>query len=192
MSDYRAITYAQLRNIMPCCTDVRATLFLPFLNAAMEEFEIDTTARQAAFLAQIAHESGSLAYTRELATGEAYDGRIDLGNTRPEALEIARQKDSTPGRLYKGRGLIQITGYANYFACSRALFGDGGTLTHNPVMLERKELAARSAAWFWKSRGLNALADAGLFESITRRVNGGLNGQRERLAFFERAKEVLA
>lgn len=189
---YTPITYAQLRSIMPWCTDARAVVCLPHLNAAMEEFEIDTPARQAAFLAQIAHESGSLQYTRELGTGEAYDGRADLGNTRPEAIEIAKQNDSTPGRFYKGRGFIQITGYANYAACSRGLFGDGATLTHNPVLLERKELAARSAAWFWQSRHLSELADAGRFEDITRRINGGLNGQAERLAYFERAKEVLS
>ncbi len=192
MSDYSPITYQQLRAIMPWCPDARAVLFLPYLNDAMREFGVDTPARQAAFLAQIAHESGSLKYTRELATGEAYDDRADLGNTRPEAIEIAARNDSTPGRFYKGRGLIQITGYANYFACSRGLFCDGATLTHNPVILERKELAARSAAWFWQSRHLSELADEGRFEDITRRINGGLNGQAERLAYFHRATEVLA
>jgi len=186
-----ALTLQQLRRIMPAATEARAIIFLPYINAAMEEFSIDTPARQAAFLAQIAHESGALVYTREIASGTAYDNRADLGNTRPEAIDIALSNNTTPGRFYKGRGLIQITGFDNYCACSRGLFNDEATLAHNPVMLERKELAARSAAWFWWSRGLNVLADAGLFEKITRRINGGLNGQADRLAYFKRAEKEL-
>lgn len=186
------ITLRQLVEIMPFAGFSKAEIFLPYLNAAMDEFEINTPERQAAFLAQIAHESGSLRYTREIADGHAYDKRADLGNANPVAIEVSRRNDTTPGRFYKGRGLIQITGYDNYAACSLALFGDVETLTHNPVMLERKELAARSAAWFWWSHGLNALADEGRFERITRRINGGLNGQAERMAFFKRAQEALA
>lgn len=187
-----ALTLQQLRRIMPGATEARAIIFLPYINAAMEEFSIDTPARQAAFLAQIAHESGALVYTREIASGAAYDNRADLGNTRPEAIDIALTNNTTPGRFYKGRGLIQVTGFDNYCACSRGLFNDEVTLAHNPVLLERKEFAARSAAWFWWSRGLNVLADAGLFEKITRRINGGLNGQAVRLAYFKRALAALA
>lgn len=186
------LTLSQLLKIMPYASSTRAELFLPFINAAMQEFGIASKERQAAFLAQIAHESGSLRYVREIADGSAYDSRQDLGNTRPEAIDIAMTNNTTPGRFYKGRGLIQITGFDNYFACSRALFNGEATLAHNPVMLERKELSCRSAAWFWWSRGLNAFADAGMFEKITRRINGGLNGQADRLAYFKRAQEVLA
>lgn len=187
-----ALTLPQLQAIMPHASSNRAELFLPFINAAMQEFGITSKARQAAFLAQIAHESGSLRYVREIADGSAYDHRADLGNTRPEAIDIALSNNSTPGRFWKGRGLIQITGFDNHCACSIGLFGDAGTLVHNPVMLERKELAARSAAWFWWSRGLNAFADSGMVEKITRRINGGLNGQADRLAYFHRAQEALA
>jgi len=189
---YNEITISQLLAIMPNAGDARARKFIEPLNAAMHEYGIDTPKRQAAFLAQIAHESGSLRYVCELADGSAYDNRVSLGNTRPEARAIAASNNSTPGPFYKGRGLIQITGYDNYASCSRALFNDEATLAHNPVMLERRELAARSAGWYWWSRGLNAFADAGMFEKITRRINGGLNGQVERLAYFKRAQEVLA
>lgn len=192
MNDFRQLTIGQLRAIMPQASVSKTMQFLPCLNAAMQEFGIDTPARQAAFLAQIAHESGSLNYVREIASGDAYDHRADLGNTKPEAIDIALRNDTTPGRFWKGRGLVQITGFDNYCACSRALFGDEATLAHNPVLLERKELAARSAAWFWWAHGLNAFADAGLFEKITRRINGGLNGQADRLAFFARAKKELS
>lgn len=144
----------------------------------MMEFEIDNPERQAAFLAQIAHESGSLRYVRELASGEAYEGRADLGNTEPG-----------DGQRYRGRGLIQITGRSNYQACGDAL---GVDLVGNPELLEGPDLACRSAAWFWKAKGLNELADNGDFKLITKRINGGYNGYEDRVAFHERAQQVLA
>ena len=180
-----AITLDQLRAIMPHA-GARADAFLGPLNRAMAEFGIDTPVRQAAFLAQIAHESGSLRYVRELASGEAYDtGRLAerLGNT-PE--------DDDDGRRYKGRGLMQITGTDNYRACSLALFGDAQTLLDHPELLELPENAARSAGWFWLSRHLNEHADRGDFGRITRIINGGLNGYADRLANYERAQKVLA
>ena len=180
------ITLPQLLKIMPAASSTRAEIFLPYLNAAMEEFEINTPVRQAAFLAQIAHESGSLRYVRELASGATYDtGRLAarLGNT-PE--------DDGDGEKYRGRGLIQITGTANYSACSAALYGDSQHLLDHPELLELPDAAARSAAWFWWSRGLNELADAGDFLRVTKRINGGTNGMDDRLAYWSRAKGVLA
>ena len=175
------ITVEQLKRIMPNAGH-RTGVFIGPLNQAMAEFCIDTPMRKAAFLAQIAHESGSLRYVRELASGEAYDtGRLAarLGNT-PEA--------DGDGQRYKGRGLIQITGRHNYIACGMALDVD---LLGNPELLEQPELACRSAAWFWDSRDLNKLADEGQFRAITRAINGGYNGYEDRLAYYERAKAVL-
>ena len=185
------LTLDALLRIMPNAGRERASGFLAPLNDAMLEFSIDTPTRQAAFLAQLAHESGSLRYVRELASGNAYNLRSDLGNTRPEALEAASRAGTTTGAYYRGRGLIQITGYDNYAECSRALFGDTETLTHNPAILEGRELACRSAAWFWRSRGLNDLADAGDFIRITRRINGGLNGISDRLTHYDLARSEL-
>jgi len=108
----------------------------------------------------------------------------------PEAIALSELAGTTPGKYYKGRGLIQITGYTNYLACSRALCCDD-SLVSNPAALERADLACRSAGWYWDSRRLNAFADAGQFETITRKINGGLNGQADRLAHYERAKQVL-
>lgn len=173
------MTPAQLKKVMPYA-GARAEKFAEPLTAAMAEFGIDTPQRQAAFLAQIAHESGSLRYVLELASGEAYEGRKDLGNTQPG-----------DGVRFKGRGLIQITGRANYATCSQALFGDGRLLTV-PRLLEEPAHACRSAGWFWQSRGLNALADTGQFKAITRVINGGYNGYTDRLAHFQRATQVLA
>ena len=179
------ITLDQLKMIMPYARN-RAEVFLDPLNRAMAEFEIDTPMRQAAFLAQVAHESGSLRYVRELASGAAYDtGRLAerLGNT-PE--------DDGDGERYRGRGLIQITGTANYSACSSALYGESRHLLDHPELLELPDAACRSAAWFWKSRGLNDLADAGDFLRITKRINGGTNGMQDRLDHWKRAQAVLS
>ncbi len=87
--------------------------------------------------------------------------------------------------------MIMITGTTNYLACSKALFGDD-RLLRTPELLEQAEWACKSAAWFWNSRNLNALADAGDMNGITRRINGGLNGLAERLEFYDRALKVLA
>lgn len=180
------LTIEQLKKIIPNAGSRAGVFFVP-LTMAMDEFSIDSPRRVAAFIAQIAHESGSFRYTCELASGTAYDtGRLAqrLGNT-PEA--------DGDGQFYKGRGLIQITGHDNYRACSAALYGDPETLLDDPKRLEAVEPACRSAAWFWKSRGLNELADQpNSYQAITKRINGGLNGYAERLAFFQRATAVLS
>ena len=171
------IALEQLQAIMPGAGRRAATYLAP-LNAAMAEFGINTPARQAAFLAQVGHESGQLRYVEELASGGAYEGRRDLGNTQP-----------SDGIRFKGRGLIQITGRANYAACGAAL---GLDLLAEPRLLTDPVHACRSAAWFWATHGLNALADAGDQVKITRRINGGTNGLADRLALFEAARGVLA
>ncbi len=171
------VTANDLKRILPLA-GARADTFCAPLNIAMGEFEINTPARQAAFIAQIAHESGQFRYVRELASGAAYEGRVDLGNTM-----------KGDGVRFRGRGLIQITGRANYKACGAAL---GLDLILYPELLEQPMYACRSAAWFWKSRGLNELADAGDQVKITRRINGGTNGLAERLAYFEIAKKVIS
>jgi len=152
-------------------------LFLDPLNAAMAEFEINNRLRQAAFLAQVGHESGQLRYVKELASGEAYEGRIDLGNSEPG-----------DGVRYKGRGLIQLTGKANYVALMMLLNID---CVAHPELLETPKNACRSAGWFWQRNGLNALADEGDFLKITRRINGGTNGLADRQALYHKALEVL-
>jgi putative chitinase len=182
------VTLDQLKAIMPRAGQ-RATVFLVPLKQAMQAHEINSPLRQAAFIAQIAHESGSLRYTAEIASGKAYEFRKDLGNTKPEAIAVAKQHGSTPGPWWKGHGLIMATGYDNHLACGQAL---GLDLLNYPGLLEEPTNAARSAAWWWKSHGLNELADAGRFERITRIINGGVNGFAERLMFYETAKKVLA
>lgn len=177
------MTRYELLTIMPlAATHLKADEFLAPLGAAMDEFGIDTPVRQAAFLAQIGHESGQLQYTRELwgptDAQRGYEGRADLGNVV-----------DGDGFRFRGRGLIQITGRANYAACGVAL---GLDLLAHPDLLEGPVNACRSAAWFWHLHGLNALADAGDFEHLTKRINGGLNGYPDRVGLWGRAKNVLA
>lgn len=160
----------------------RAVKWADALTAAMAGGQINTRLRIAAFLAQIGHESGSLVYSKELGGPSyfaKYDGRKDLGNTQ--------QGD---GARFCGRGLIQITGRANYGRASQALFGDD-RLLKNPELLEQPEWAAKSAAWYWSTRNLNALADQDRFTDITRAINGGTNGLEDRKARYRYALAVI-
>ncbi|WP_446718051.1 glycoside hydrolase family 19 protein [Cupriavidus sp. OTU4054] len=162
-------------------TPSMAARWYPHVSAALLEYSITTPARQAAWIAQVGHESGGFIYTRELwgptSAQQRYEGRADLGNTQPG-----------DGKRYMGRGLIQITGRANYRACGAAL---GIDLEANPTLLQGDALAARSAGWFWQMKNLNALADAGDFVTLTRRINGGTNGLADRQQRWERAKRAL-
>lgn len=144
--------------------------FLQPLNDAMSRFAIATPRRQSAFVAQCAHESGELRYTREISSGNAYEGRVDLGNTQPG-----------DGPRFKGGGLIQITGRANFTACGTAL---GLDLVQHPELIELPVNACMASAWWWQMHGLNELADANAFGMITHKVNGGFNGLDQRLGFW--------
>lgn len=160
----------------------RATEFLPIIERAAVDFDITTPERMAAFLAQVGHESGGFHWLTELwgptPAQARYEGREDLGNNQVG-----------DGFKYRGRGLIQLTGRANYQLASNALATD---FISDPDQLAQPEYAVRSAMWFWQSHGLNELADAGEFEHITRIINGGLNGEEERLALYDVAKAVLS
>ena len=163
--------------------------WVPHLQAAMAKYAINTPIRMAHFLAQIAHESGRFAYVRELwgptAAQARYEGRGDLGNTQ-----------AGDGFRFRGRGLIQITGRANYRECATAL---GLPLIIHPEALERPDIAAMASAWWWSDNGLNELADAGNVDHVSDRINrgrvtkpvGDANGYAERLALTERALKAL-
>lgn len=170
------LTKAELLTIMPYAK-ARVDKFLGPLNEAMAAYNINTPLRMAAFLAQLGHESGQLRYVVELASGAAYEGRKALGNTSPG-----------DGIRYKGRGLIQLTGKANYKQLSDAF---GFDFVASPTTLEEPKWACLSAAWFWDSRKLNALADAEDFLTITKRINGGTNGLADRQALYKVALSTL-
>lgn len=171
------ISRDQLRAIYKESKDSLIDKFLSPINQVLEEFDINTPPRIRMFLAQIGHESGQLRYVKELASGSAYEGRADLGNTSPG-----------DGVLYKGRGLIQITGKHNYASLSLSL---GLPLLETPSLLEEPLNAARSAGWFWYKKNLNTLADKGLFKEITKKINGGYRGLEDREKLYKRACEII-
>jgi len=159
----------------------RAQKNLEAITAAMEEFGIDTPARQAMFLANVGHESGGLHWASEIwgptIAQQRYEGRRDLGNTQPG-----------DGFKYRGRGWLQTTGRANYTALSEHL---GVDYVSDPDRLAEPEDAARSAGYFWQSHNLNQYADAGDFLAVVKRINGGYNGLSERQMLWGEAKEAL-
>ncbi|CAK0779919.1 putative chitinase [Gammaproteobacteria bacterium] len=161
----------------------RAKIFEKPLQQAMIAFDILGVLREAAFLAQIAHESGELHHVREIwgpADWQArYEGHKGLGNIHPG-----------DGKRFLGRGLIQLTGRDNYQRCSRALFQDE-RLLDNPALLEEPEYAALSAAWYWNERKINEPADTGDFQTVTRRINPALLGFQQRQAYYQLALECL-
>ena len=149
--------------------------FNVFLNMYMPHYGINNPYREAAFLAQVAHESGRFYYTEEIASGKAYENRKDLGNTLPG-----------DGPRYKGRGLIQLTGRANYQAFS---IHSGMDFVSHPELLATPQYAVMSACWYWQEHGLNELADWEDFEKITKKINGGYNGLEQRTEFYNSLRE---
>jgi putative chitinase len=170
------MTVEELVGVMPNAV-TRAAVFAPAIAAACQEFEITTPLRVAAFLAQAAQETGELRWMRELASGEAYEHREDLGNSQPG-----------DGARCRGGGLMMLTGRFNWMRCERAL---GLPLLENPDLILQPDVASRSGAWFWKDAGLNEIADQDRFGAITRRINGGYTDLDKRLAFFYRARKVF-
>ena len=181
------LTIEHLIEIMPRLRSIDSDKLKEYFNAltpALIEFEIIAPLRVAAFLAQIAHESGQLKYWEEIwgptPAQKGYEGRADLGNTEPG-----------DGYKYRGRGPIQITGRDNYKHYGALL---------NLHLIEKPDLAAlpengfRIAACYWKTHGLNELADGKVvvdFRMITRRINGGYSHLFERLEFWEKAKKTF-
>ena len=206
LAEYKVITSAQISTIVPRIKS-RIDEFVPALNAAMQEFLINTPVRQAAFLAQTAHESigysclvENLNYSAE-ALQKTWPARFP----KELATLVARQPEkianiayanrlgngnelSGDGWRYRGRGIMQITGRDNYKACGTAL---GLDLLVSPQLLEQPLHAFRSAGWFWKSRNLNEFADKDDLRELTRRINGGFNGLDDRIRYHVLAKSTL-
>jgi putative chitinase len=203
----QGLTVDILVQMMPQLPQDRAALFLPYLVATMQEFDITTPLRAAAFLAQIAHESAQLSHLVENLNYSAggllktFPKRF----TQETANDYARQPERIANRVYggrggngaeasgdgyryRGRGLIQLTFRDNYRRAGKAL---GLPIEDQPDTVATPEVGSRTAGFYWKDNGLNTPADAGDLETITRRINGGLAGQQERLAYYERAKQAL-
>ena len=182
------LTEKQLQSIMPGTPPLRRQALLPFLQAALTEFAIASPARVAAFLAQLAHESGQFRFMEEIWGPTPAQRRYEPVSTRAANLVNTEAGD---GKRFKGRGPIQITGRANY-----RRFGDllGADLVAEPTRAALPELAFRIAGLYWSKKGLNELADRATpeaFREITRRINGGFNGIEDRQKFYAVARTVL-
>lgn len=177
-----------------CAPTTCAEKFMIYINETCDQYQINTPVRQLCFLSQVGHESGGLFFTEELASGQAYEGRKNLGNIQPG-----------DGKRFKGRGLIQITGRTNYktigdsikvdFIAEPTLLGGKNITFCTP---EQLKYAALSAGWFWNSRKLNLIADKiklaepiddgdnlERYKDITKKINGGYNGLADRVNRFK-------
>lgn len=167
--------------------------YVPILNELMPYYDINTHLRVSHFLAQCLHESDRFQAVREYASGEAYEGRRDLGNVVPG-----------DGPRFKGRGIFQLTGRANYTAFANRFKID---CVNHPELLEQPRWAVASALHYWNSRKINALVDKDYPEpeepgdmsvaeqrlrEVTRRINGGYNGLNDRRMLTNRCLQILA
>lgn len=209
-----------LQKVFPNSTEENREKYAKALAFAMMRYNITKSNRIRAFLAQVGHESGQLSAVVENLNYSAKALRSVFGKyfkTDAEAEQYARKPEaianvvyanrmgngdtvSGDGWRYRGRGLIQLTGKANYDKATNEMYAlpMGVDFVDEPDLLATPEYATQSAAWFWESNGLNALADqlggaddTEVFKAITKRINGGYNGLDDRLAMYERAKTVI-
>jgi putative chitinase len=172
------ITKKQLSRIWDVSETTISDRIINDLNACLVRFQINTSVRIRHFISQISHESGGGKWMKELASGDDYEGRKDLGNTQPG-----------DGRKYKGAGFIQLTGRANYSDFSKYM--------NDPKVMDGVDYVAlnypaTSAGFWWYNNRMNALCDRNpLIEEVTRKVNGGLRGIEDRKVYYNRCLEVI-
>ncbi len=202
------ITEDSLKQIMPKLPDAKRAALLPALQSAMNEFGVNTPKREAAFLAQIAHESGELTVFAENlnysakglmatwpkrfpdpATAQKYERNPEKLANYVYANRVGNGNEASgDGWRFRGRGPIQITGRENYQKYGSRLNVD---IINNSDKAATPEVGFRVAGLYWKENGLNELADSEMFETITKRINGGTKGLEERRQYYTRAKTVL-
>lgn len=209
-----------LKQIYPNSTEANREMYEKPLSMAMMRYNVNNPNRIRAFLAQVGHESGQLSAVVENLNYSAKALRSVFGKyfkTDAEAEQYARKPEaianvvyanrmgngdteSGDGWKYRGRGLIQLTGKNNYDKATNEMYALplGVDFVDEPDLLATPEYAAQSAAWYWETNGLNALADqlggaddTEVFKAITKRINGGYNGLDDRLAMYGRAKTVI-
>lgn len=175
-------TKEKLAIVMPQATKKRIDLYFEPLLVCLPKYGITSDLQIAHFLAQLAHESGSFLYPEELASGDAYEGRKDLGNTQPG-----------DGRRFKGRGLIQLTGRANYTKYSQYT---GVDFLSQPERIGNEPmLSVDAACWFWVDRRIGPMADRDDVKAVTKTINGLADGPnthlKSRIEFLQRAKALI-
>ena len=176
----------------------------------LPEYDIDTPARVAAFMAQCGHESGGFTIMQENlnysakglvgtfkkyfpteAVAKPYERRPEMIANRVYANRMGNGDEASgEGWYFRGRGIVQITGKNNYTKCSQSLF-ESNVLVENPDLLLETEYAIHSACWFWSAARLNELADIGDIKTMTKRINGGFIGLEDRINHYNHAIEIL-
>jgi putative chitinase len=199
------ITTDQLKACLPGTGNANIDTYLPIFNDLLPKYDVDTPARIAGFIAQVAVESMQLARTVEnlnyssIGLAKVFPRHFQV----PEFVKFAHQPEAIANRVYanrmgngpeesgdgykyRGRGLIQITGKGSYISYSRDTYKDDRAV-ENPEMVGLPPDAVKSALWFWKSRNINKAADAQDIRQMTFLVNGGYNGFEDRKAFYYKA-----
>lgn len=205
------IQVSQLRKLLPDLSNEYLLEWVNAFNPAMQKFEIDTPERQAAFFAQIFHESGGLNHLAENLNYSA-EGLLKTFpkyfKKKTDADTYARQPDKIANRVYadrmgngnelsgdgwkyRGRSPVMITGKQMYQLISIRVFNDKELLLNNPELLKKPNGGAAASCWYWAWKGCNELADKGDFEAITQKINGGLIGQDSRIKWWEACKKVF-
>lgn len=172
-----SITKKLLKDICPTSKDEIVDPLVVYLNKHMQTYDVNTYLRVCHFLSQAAHESASFRTLEEYASGSAYEGRKDLGNV-----------NKGDGVRYKGRGIFQLTGRSNYRDMGKKLNVD---LEGNPDLAKTPEISVLTALEYWKSRKLSEWADKDDITTITKKINGGLNGFEDRKTYLSKAKNLV-
>ena len=200
------LTKQLLSSLLPLCKNPQ--LYVEPLNQAISKYNINTVNRLACFLSQIAHESGSLNRMQE-NLNYSPSRLMQVWPNRFPSLDIANQYGNNPQKIankvysnrmgngdeasndgykYRGRGLLQITGKSNYAIIAKYLNLD---LLNNPDLLLDPTNAVNSAAHYWNNHDCNNLADKLDHTSITKKINGGVNGLKDRIDLYNHINQVL-
>ena len=169
------MTLEEFKKLFPSLKSERLNWVYNQLTPVFEKYEINTPLRKSHFLAQVAHETGGFRYLEEIASGDAYENRRDLGNII-----------KGDGRRYKGRGSLQLTGRSNYQIYGKEL---GVDLLSNPQLVA-SQYYMDVGGWYWNRHKLNTYADKDDIKTITRLINGGYNGLEDRTLWLAKFKRV--
>lgn len=181
------MTREEFKRLIPNNPSLADIYYKP-IKDTMDKFNIDTPLRQAHFVAQLLHETGNLKYKQE-SGNDAYFNKYDIRYNPKKAKDLGNTQVGD-GAKFKGRGLFQLTGRANYKS-----FGDyiGVDLLKNPELVANDpKIGSLVAGWFWNRSSLNKKADNDDILSVTRTINGGLNGIEDRVEKLKKAKAVIA
>lgn len=173
-----------LVKVAPNLSPVQVTTYTPMIIATAIKYNIVTAKRLAAWLAQLAHESGGFKYLEEIWGPTRQQLRYGIGKL---AARLGN-KGPKDGYDFRGRGWIQLTGKANYAKYGEML---GLDFIANPSLASKPDIAFLVAGLYWSEKGLNELADSGMFKAITKSINGGYNGLIQRIAYYRKAIDVL-